>query len=133
MSTQALPRIDQEAVSEFTCGQCHALALAIHEKTGLPLAGIWRIGWSGRVTPCHVVVMLPEDGDNNLLDIQGPHAEERWEGEVRELAVEEVLDFQNRDYRAPEMGNAKRYAEAVLRTYGIKSFKPTRRKHVKSK
>ena len=128
MTARALLEIDDDAVDEYTRGQCHALALAIHERTDLPLAGIWRdCDDPDEDTPYHVVVMLPEDGDNNLLDIEGPHAGDRWKGEVRELEVGQVLDLHLRDYRAPDMGNARRYAQAVLKQYGIKAFKPKRR------
>lgn len=124
MSTRALPEIDDDAVDAFTRGQCHALALAIHERTELPLVGIW--GWRDNRddTPNHVVVMLP---DESLLDIEGPQAEKRWEGHIAPLDIQEVLDLQNRDYRAPDMGTARRYAQAVLKQYGIKAFKPKRR------
>src|ERR1035437_6030934 len=128
MSTAAaLPKIDNDAVEEFTCGQCHALALAIHEETKLPLAGIWRDkyeDWELEPTPDHVVVVLP---DSRLLDIEGPGAENRWVGAVRPFTPEEVMDFQKFDYHAPDMGNAKRYAQAVLKQYGIQKFTPLKR------
>ena len=128
----SLPKIDSKAIDEFTRGQCHALALALHERTGLPLAGIWCDYHDLPETPCHVVVML-EDG--KLLDIEGPNAEERWDGKVYPLAKVEVEDFCNRDYVKPRMKTAMLYAEAVLKQnaaelkrLGIKPFKTRKRR-----
>jgi hypothetical protein len=126
MATRALPRINQDAVDQFTCGQCHALALAIHEKTGLPLAGIWRHDYNPEhSTPCHVVVQHPK---GTLIDIQGPGAEDRWEGIVQSMDVEVVRDLSNRDYSTPRMDEAEPYANAVLKTYNIQPFKVSKRR-----
>jgi hypothetical protein len=119
--------IDKDVVDTFTRGQCHALALAIHEQTQLPLAGVWRLFEDPESeTPAHVVVLLP-DGD--LLDIEGPGVECRWSDIygaaviVKPLEVEYVHDLHNRDYSKPRMEEAKPRAKAVLKKYGIQPFK----------
>ncbi len=127
MSTPALPRIDSNAISTFTCGQCHALALAIHEETRLPLAGLWLSYEDPEITtPAHVVAVLP---NGSLLDIQGPGAEDRWEGPVKRMLLKEVKNLHNRDYREPLFEYARPYAKAVLEAYGIQPFniKPRRK------
>jgi hypothetical protein len=119
------PEIDDDAIETFTRGQCHALALALHEETKFPLVGLWSDGWETRGTPCHVVVRMPK---GTLLDIAGPGAEDRWEGTARKLSKAVVEDLCNKDYSTPRMDEARPYAKAVLRDHGIRPFKTKKRR-----
>ena len=60
---------DEGAVELYTNGFCHALALALHERTGWPLVAIW--GMEGR-RPClaHVAVEHPRS-PNAIVDVRG--------------------------------------------------------------
>jgi len=113
-----LPQIDDDAVYEFTKGQCHALALVLHDLTGFPLVGLGPVDYHTK-TPDHVAVLLPA---GTALDIQGPGAEERWQSSYgfTPYQREEVEDFCNRDYSKPRLKTALPYAKAVLKKYRIK-------------
>ena len=117
-------------VSMYTCGQCHALALALHEQAGLPLMGLSTLPYP-ESTPSHVVVGLP---DGTLFDIQGPLAELRWaQCTSFPLTKGAVEGLHRRDYSRPRMEDARVVAKALLRrnrTYlanlGITPFKGRR-------
>lgn len=57
--------IDEDAEYVFTHGQCHALALALNERTGWPLVGI---AAGGPHHPSHCAVRRP---DGEIIDITG--------------------------------------------------------------
>lgn len=61
---------DEEIVDYYTRGACWYLGLALHNKTGLPLAAIWADG-----TIHHVGVELP-NGD--IVDIDGVWRSNSW-------------------------------------------------------
>jgi hypothetical protein len=111
----------------YTYGQCHALALVLHEEAGLPLVGLWLAGhWfedaEYNTTPDHVVVELP-DGD--LLDIGGPGAILRYRGgrtEGHPVTKAEVLGYQHRDYMEPNLEAARPFARTLLKKLGIAPF-----------
>src|SRR3954451_5967462 len=56
--------LDHRAVAGFTFGQCHGMALALHERMGWPLVATY----DTNNTPQHV---LAESGDDQLIDITG--------------------------------------------------------------
>ena len=67
--------IDAATVYRYLNGQCHALALVIHERTGWPIVGARSGAWS----VWHVAVRHPS---GRLLDVEGLHTQaafvERW-------------------------------------------------------
>lgn len=65
--------IDETAEHVFTRGQCHALALAIHDETGWPIVGI---AGDGNHHPGHCAIERP---DGRIIDITG-YAEYAWIG-----------------------------------------------------
>lgn len=77
-------RITPEVEHVFSNGQCHALALAIHEATGWQMVALdfWQD------IPNHVLVRMP---DGRLLDIAGTDVEDRWPtADCRDCAPEDV-------------------------------------------
>ena len=100
-------------VTTFTFGHCHSLALAIHELTGWPLVGLYRLyrPWSNmEETPDHVVVKTPK---GKLLDISGLDNVRGYSGEVK-FTKDEVERF--RDYRKPDTKMARPFAVVLLRS-----------------
>lgn len=63
---------DEDIVDNYTRGACWYLALALHNKTGLPLTAIW-----GEDTIHHVGVELP-NGD--IVDVDGVWTSNHWSG-----------------------------------------------------
>lgn len=63
---------DEDIVDYYTRGACWYLALALHNKTGLPLVAIWADG-----TIHHVGVELP-NGD--IVDVDGVWPVNNWSG-----------------------------------------------------
>jgi hypothetical protein len=61
-------RIDRRAKDAFAHGQCHSLALALHQVTGWPMFGIGG-------APNHFIVYCPDL--DTYIDIDGPGAETR--------------------------------------------------------
>lgn len=118
--------IDHNAIKAFTRGQCHALALALHKLSDLPLAGVYpRGGYYSGSTPVHVLVQLP---NGSYLDIQGPGAENRWEdwgdgdNQIKPVSKRSVQGFHRIDYVKHNVKAAlpfaKRLIEAHLETKG---------------
>ena len=56
--------LDRRAIAGFTLGQCHGLALAVHERTGWPMVG----AYNGNGVCQHVLVV---DDQGRLVDITG--------------------------------------------------------------
>jgi len=107
--------LDDAARFAFTAGHCHALALALHERTG------WAIlAMSGRhsLRPDlqHVVVVMP---DGRWLDIDGPQEpEERYY--FQELTAEEVANMGKIKYwKDPETHIAREFVQPLLQQYQI--------------
>jgi hypothetical protein len=114
--------ITKKAKEVFQCGQCHALALALHEEAGLPLVGLYND--SDTDTPSHVVVQVK---GNVLLDITGlgPENTPLWRRcEPRPLTKQEVEQFAELDYLEPNKDVARPFAKTLLKKYGIEPFKP---------
>lgn len=109
--------IDRTAAEVFTTGQCHALALALHEHTGWPLRGLYRrpIKDVNEDTPAHTVVESPK----GLVDIKGLGVLQRhkeWSN-ILSVSKKDVLNFEHRDYAAPNMEAAQAFVDAVLKLY----------------
>ena len=105
--------IDAAAVRAFTGGQCHALAMALAERTGWP-----------------VIAALDDDGDSNhffvttpdgrALDITGCHDMDEfcdeWGGWAEAADADEVEDaWINGNMREPDLTAARAYVSEVLR------------------
>jgi hypothetical protein len=56
--------LDRRAVAAFTLGQCHGMALALHERTGWPMVAAYDVEDS-----CQHV--LADAGDDRFVDIAG--------------------------------------------------------------
>lgn len=107
-----------EADHAFSNGQCHALALALHELTGLPLAGLeWDDDEFDVPAPNHVFVFDPATGD--ALDVGGWNAVARWNGgyadDLREMTRDDVVELYERGlYLYPNLDAAAAFAPLVL-------------------
>lgn len=65
--------LDDNALFAFSCGQCHALAAAVHERTGWPVFALARGNGRAedpRVPLDHLYVRTP---DGRALDVTGAH------------------------------------------------------------
>lgn len=105
--------LDETAKYVFTHGQCHSLALALHEATGWDIVGV---GYGG--TPDHVGVLSPR---GRVLDITGYVSPDDWTdevgGELSYHAADELYGAFDGDYRDPQVAAAKHWVKPVLRAY----------------
>lgn len=88
------PELDRDAIRAFSTGQCHALALALHETTGWPLVAIGPVGERpDRAVACdgilHLAVVPPGAGEHEVVDILGRRTidDDEWADYDRQLAV----------------------------------------------
>lgn len=112
--------INRSAKWAFTRGQCHALAAAIHQKTGWPIKGVS----DTRNSPAHCVVWCPPL--KKYIDIDGAvsHsdlvAEWGWVSDTRKvitnpnITMKEIVEPQLRGYLPPAMIAAEPFAKTVL-------------------
>jgi len=102
--------INDEAVTCFTRGQCHAFAVALHDETGWPIIGIGGYPES----PSHFVVYSPKIDD--FVDIEGPGALRRDGGEhyqmLKEFDKKEAI--RPRLYMPPNYEAARPFVKTVL-------------------
>lgn len=110
--------IDHTAIEVFTMGQCHALALALNQRTQWEIAGIYSeddmANPSDERTPKHVICVSPY----GFVDIEGIGANVRWMKpgyEIYSIPRKTVLDFENRDYIRPNLIVAESFVDPVLR------------------
>ena len=108
---------DMEALAAFTGGQCHALALALHERTGWPIVGLYRDSEDGGelVCPANLSHLLVQRPDGQLMDIEGAGepagliAEPDWEC-LAPVDVETVRQLHTTGpWRAPEIELARSF------------------------
>lgn len=102
--------LDEDARYAFTQGQCHALAMAVHEDTGWPIVAwsFWRYG----DVPDHYLVKTP---DGQLLDIKGTHDQGDLNGRTWETDVETMRSFVVPGcYVEPNLPVAKTFVGEVL-------------------
>lgn len=118
--TLAAGLIDDDAVTVFSRGQCHAFAIEMHKKTGWEIVGLFRGDWEfeSNSTPGHCAVRHP---DGRVIDIEGAGADERWENKydgsrVEPQSLERILSYERIDYRPPDLEGARPFVEAVLET-----------------
>ena len=96
----------------FTRGQCHSLALALHEATGWPIFGDFVSEYDD--TPDHVFVQAP---DGRFVDVEGTPT--ILGAEVREVDPEDCYESFGGDYRRPEVEAARHWVEPVLAQVGL--------------
>lgn len=112
--------IDDQARIVFGRGHCHSLALAIHELTGWPLAGMYDF----HGTLSHVLVWMP---DGMLLDVNGVRTEEEVnttlgdpDDYVCELTEDDIeLEVEWNNLFEPMVEEAKPFAKALLAKNGF--------------
>ena len=111
-------KITPSVVKAFTSGQCHALALALHEHTGWGIVGLFDVDYDDDKygTPNHVAVQSPD----GLVDIKGLGAEHRWHGLTPfPVTKKQVLTYSDRElwdsyYLEPQLAVAEEYVKPVL-------------------
>lgn len=127
--------IDEAAVTAFRNGQCHALALAPHERTGWPIVASGPseccydedcpdTNDSAGVCDCQVQHLAVERPDGYLVDIEGARPRDDFLlasadpdfDEVRPLApdhLERIL-WDSQSWREPDVAAARGFVDAVL-------------------
>lgn len=104
--------LDETAVACFSQGQCHALAMALHEETGWPLVVV--ADWLEQVD--HVAVRTPE---GRIIDGAGVHDPdafaEAWDGDVLEVSAQRLRELTaSATWREPALDVARTMVAAVL-------------------
>lgn len=100
--------MDSDAQAAFSFGHCHSLALAVHNKTGLPMLAMSRHSRTGELT--HVVIELP---DGRWLDSRG--VKEADGEEVMPLSREQALELGERpDWLSADPELAESFVEPLL-------------------
>jgi hypothetical protein len=114
--------LDSTAIRAFKRGQCHALALAIHELTGWTIKGLgcYREN-DASDSPAHCVVWCPKL--RSYVDIGGRvprtyyRSEFGWKVINRSVTPSRAKNFRN--YLKPNMRAARAFAKTVLRDLEI--------------
>lgn len=127
--------IDEHAVTAFRNGQCHALALAIAERTGWPIVAIGPneccydedcvdAGDSSGLCFCQVQHLAVERPDGWLVDIEGPRPLEDFIlasadpsiDEIHTLAPDRLEDivWRSEAWRRPDVVVARGFVDAAL-------------------
>jgi hypothetical protein len=119
--------IDVEARRVFKHGQCHSMALALHQETGWPIVG-FKDEDDPQDSPGHCAVYCPQL--DQYVDVEGVGAFDRYDerclrvgrkAEIVPVPVETVDKL--RDYLPIKAGDARSFAQAVVKqvidTHGI--------------
>lgn len=108
--------IDEEAKKVFTQGQCHALALALHESKGWVMVSFFLGNENPEYdSPGHVVVRSPK---GEMIDIQGIGADVRWGHRVAqkvEVTPDDIKTYTSKGYLAPNLPVAREFVEPLLK------------------
>ena len=105
--------LDCGALLAFTGGQCHGLALALHERTGWPLVAV-----DEPTGACaHVCVRRP---DGLLVDVTGAHTVDEMEaargGTLRDIEHSAIGELETKHSWAPAaVDPARSWVDPVLR------------------
>jgi hypothetical protein len=91
----------------FTHGQCHALAVALHEILGWPIYGIFD-SWGPDKTTYHYMLQCPRGG---FADVTGFHC---FDCGYRKTTKRTILAHRNKDFVKPAMEFARHYAPLVI-------------------
>ena len=112
---------DRLTRQSYLYGQCHALALALHRRSGWPLYGCdwYQPPGASKQIPDHVFIRMP---DGRGLDISGPHRRgqhpEGCRPDWRPLSQEELERLiAAGSLEVPEMERAEELAAALLAAF----------------
>lgn len=108
--------ICEDAVAVFTMGQCHALALALHEATGWQIVGCDDDEWDPERGPKHFAVRHPS---GRLLDIAGLSEASGGLAYARDVTPEYCREMPDRGYYDADMAAAREFVPAVLALPGV--------------
>lgn len=130
--------IDENVVEAFSCGHCHAFALALHRALGWELVGLLWENWEPDedewteealsaaetyrfrangdcvLVPGHVAV---RDEDGVLYDVTGPHDPDEFGGDARPIPEDFVEAACDGMYRPTEAEFASTFVEAWKEAY----------------
>ena len=114
--------LNNTAITAFKRGQCHALALAIHELTGWPIKGLGRYDKQDAPdSPAHCVVWCPKL--KMYVDIDGKVSrnyyrnDRGWKVLNRNVSPSRAKTF--KAYLKPNMRAARPFAKTILRDLKI--------------
>jgi hypothetical protein len=102
--------IDDRALLGFTMGQCHAMALALREKTGGPIVGLVE-----KASPFDHLLTRSDDG--RLIDIGGARSPDLISsgGQLTEVDVDTVRALTtDHGWEVPQLDIARLFVSAVL-------------------
>lgn len=113
-------KIGPKEVEIFTCGQCHALALAVAKKTGWPFVALDPLGDSA----AHCGVRAP---DGRIIDVEGGWDARAWQ---RKWAASKIVEVDTKEVESrwsnrkgggmhPPTKHAKLFVDEVLKRAGI--------------
>jgi hypothetical protein len=114
--------LDGNARRAFTCGQCHALAIALHRLTGLTIKGLGNPhdGQDEPNSPAHCVVWSPKL--QAYVDIDGITGRfgwscNRWRVLNRHLSEKTAEHMKH--YLQPNISAALPFARTIIRDLGL--------------
>lgn len=115
--------ITEKDVEQYTCGDCHILALSIHKRTGWPVCALEdEDGWANY----HAFVKMP---DGRFMDVRGPQTKveimQQWlewypEGVMEVTNLREFKDwhlFPDKDSERRSKRRANAIARFLLETF----------------
>jgi hypothetical protein len=130
ISDDGLGVVDEEARKVFLRGQCHALALAIHELTGWTIKGLGGpYGGDSPDSPAHCVVYCP--ALKSYVDITGRVSRNYWRNQRnwkvinRRVTPELAKNF--RYYMKPDVVTARKFAKTILLGLGVDFHSPVKK------
>ena len=104
--------LDENAEVVFTRGQCHALAIAIHQLTGWPIKGVGYKSDSPE-SPSHCCNYSPER--KGYVDIKGLSKKPTDNFVVVNRSISEEKAHKLKLYEMPDVETAMPFARSVLR------------------
>ena len=130
ISDDGLGVVDEYAQIVFLRGQCHALALAIHELTGWTIVGLGDPANDDTPdSPAHCVVYCP--ALKSYVDIKGRvprdyyRKAKNWKLINRKVPPELAKNFRN--YMEPDVATARAFAKTILTGLGVDFHSPVKK------
>lgn len=128
---------DEDAIRAFKSGQCHAIALALHERTGWPIVSVGDESCcydedcpddddSNGVCSCQIQHLAVRRPDRYLVDIEGPKPEDDFmeaqgdpEWTIKPVPDDRLEDLVRWDdsWRRPNMAVARAFVDEALTEY----------------
>ena len=117
--------VDKEAKIAFTRGQCHALALTLHQLTGWPIKGVSYYRRNSWEAPSHWLVYWREQ--RVYVDIEGAK-KHPWIGGAKLVVTHRRLSPKRAKsgldgYKRPDLAAAMPFARTILKQiaekYGV--------------